>query len=319
MQTIDQGGWIFQITDSGEAVLTECPQDGLVLTLPATVAGHPLTGIEHDAFDHAGPFEAFRVPNGHPAFAARDGVLFDRSGERLIRYPHRRAATAYTVPDSVRMIEASAFAGAEGLQRVTVPEGVARIEMYAFTDCPELTEIDLPASLSRVGHELFRGSKRLAAVHLPAGHPFLRVEDGCLVDRKENMLLVCLPGTGPQTLVTPENIRYVDDYAFYGCHKLRKIHLHRGLRTLGRYAFYHCAELTSVELPEGLRSIGVRAFSGCEQLKTLYIPDSVTSIEYKAFNNCTRLVLLVNKGSYTDRYCRQFGFPCRHRIQWPWH
>ena len=318
MQTINRNGWIFEISDSGEAVLTECEQGTPVLTIPAQVEGHPLTQIEHDAFDHGGRIEAFRVEEGQPAFATREGVLYDRSGEHLVHYPPHRQAASYQPPAGTKVIESGAFAGAKYLERVVLPEGVTAVQMKAFADCPALEEADLPLSLADFSHEVFRGSFRLRDVRVPEDHPFLYREGCFLVNLNEQQLLCCLPGGGEKELVAPEGIRYVDDFAFYGCNALQKIHLHHGLRTLGRYAFYHCSGLRNVDLPEGLRSIGSRAFSGCTAMKSLYIPDSVTAIEYKAFNNCDHLVLVVNKGSYTDRYCRQFGFPCRHHMQWPW-
>ena len=318
MRDIDREGMIFRIEDSGEAVLTECSQAAPVLTIPAAVDGYPLTAIDPDAFDQAGPFEAFRIAGESAHFNTVDGVLFDRTGERLVRYPLGRDAVAYAPPVGTKVIGQNAFAGVEKLTRVTLPEGVTMIESRAFADSPALTELELPVSLERYGHEVLRGCSRLTEVSVPAGHPFLRREKCFLIDTSDSVLLGCLPGGGERELVAPEDIRYVDEYAFRGCDALQKIHFHHGLRTLGRYAFYHCEALRTVELPEGLRSIGTRAFSGCTALRSLYVPDSVTSIEYKAFNNCEHLVLQVNKGSYTDRYCRQFGFPCRHRIQWPW-
>ena len=318
MQTIEKNGWIFEIRDSGEAVLTECERGAPILALPGWVDGHPLTGVEYDAFDHAGTVEAFQTEANHPALTAVNGVLFDQGRQRLLRYPMDRRGEEYIVPAGTREIAFGAFAGARELKRVTLPEGVAAIEGRAFADCPALTKVQLPGSIASFGHEVFSGSPLLRDVDVPEDHPFLSREGCFLVDRKESILLCCLPGGGETALTAPEDLRFVDEYAFHGCVKLQKIHFHHGLRSLGRYAFYHCSALKTVELPANLRSIGTRAFSGCTELRSLYIPESVTSIEYKAFNNCDKLVLQVDKGSYADRYCRQFGFPCRHRVQWPW-
>ncbi|MBQ4435392.1 MAG: leucine-rich repeat domain-containing protein [Clostridia bacterium] len=318
MQTIDRDGCIYQIHENGEAVLTECHAGMPMLTLPAQVDGHPVTGVEYDAFDHAGSVEAFRVETGHPAFSVVYGVLFDQNGERLIRYPRHRDGAEYIVPEGTRAVETGAFAGAEYLKRVIVPEGVTVIGTRAFADCPVLSSVSIPASVTEFGHEVFSGCAEFSDLRIPSSHPFLRREGPFLVNRRDSMLLLCLPGACEAQMVAPEGIKTVDEYAFYGCDRLQKIHFHHGLRVLGRYAFYHCESIHVVELPEGLRTIGTRAFSGCSQMRSLYIPDSVTSIEYKAFNHCDRLVLQVNKGSYADRYCRQFGFPCRHRMKWPW-
>ena len=318
MRMISQNGLIFRIEDSGEATLTECGQSATVLELPAEIEGHLLTDVEPDAFDHCGPVEAFAVQAGCTSLRVRDGVLFDRTGVRLIRYPSGRTDREYMPPSGTGIIGFGAFSGAQALRSVLVPDGVHTVEGLAFADCAALENVRLPLTLEKLGHEVFRGCLSLARVQIPAAHPFLRVEEGCLVDTEEETLLCCLPGTAGLEVTAPAGIRYVDDYAFYGCRDLEKVYLHHGLRTLGKYAFYHCGALKEVHLPDGVRSIGTRAFSGCVRLKSLYVPDSVTSIEYKAFNHCDQLTLAVNKGSYTERYCRQFGFPYRHRIHWPW-
>ena len=318
MLTIDRDGYIFQIQENGGAVLTECEVSMPVLTLPAKIDGHPVIGVEYDAFDRAGAVEAFRVETGHPAFSVRNGVLFDLTGERLIRYPSRRDGEEYMVPEGTRAIEPGAFAGTGLLKRVTLPEGVTAVGTRSFAGCPSLVRADIPASVTDFGHEVFSGCAELSDVRLSPAHPFLQLEECFLVNRRENALVMCLPGACGTQLTAPHGIKTVDESAFYGCNSLQKIHFHHGLRILGRYAFYHCESIRVVELQEGLRSIGTRAFSGCSQMRSLYIPDSVTSIEYKAFNHCEKLVLQVNKGSYAERYCRQFGFPCHHRMQWPW-
>ena len=318
MQSISLNGCVFQILENGGAVLTECVQGCSVMTIPASAEGHPVIGVEYDAFDHAGPIGSFRTEAGHPGLLARDGVLFDRKGECLLRYPAGCRDTAFAVPEGTREIGSGAFSGAEHLERVMLPEGVLSVGGRAFADCAALKAVQLPLSLEKFGHEVFCGCKALAEVRVPENHAFLRRESCFLVDRREDMLLLCLPAGVPAELTAPEGIRHVDDYAFYGCDGLESICFHHGLRALGRYAFYHCRSLQSAGLQEGLRIIGSRAFSGCGELKNLFVPDSVTSIEYKAFNNCVKLVLQVNKGSYADRYCRQFGFPCHYRHHWPW-
>ena len=111
MRDIDREGMIFRIEDSGEAVLTECSQAAPVLTIPAAVDGYPLTAIDPDAFDQAGPFEAFRIAGESAHFNTVDGVLFDRTGERLVRYPLGRDAVAYAPPVGTKVIGQNAFAG----------------------------------------------------------------------------------------------------------------------------------------------------------------------------------------------------------------
>ena len=55
------------------------------------------------------------------------------------------------------------------------------------------------------------------------------------------------------------------------------------------YAFAHCENLESVTLSKNLKCIGSNAFFGCELLNSIVIPDSVTEIKDYAFYDCVSL------------------------------
>ena len=62
-----------------------------------------------------------------------DGVLFDKSGEKLIRFPSAKKATGYRVPDTVKIIDDGAFSGCDQLVLVVTPCSAA--ERYCFENC----------------------------------------------------------------------------------------------------------------------------------------------------------------------------------------
>jgi len=67
-----------------------------------------------------------------------------------------------------------------------------------------------------------------------------------------------------RSVVIPDTILLIDDYAFYGC------------------------TLSSVQIPDGVMRIGILAFSGTE-ISSIIIPETVTVIEEYAFLNCNSL------------------------------
>ena len=58
---------------------------------------------------------------------------------------------------------------------------------------------------------------------------------------------------------------------------------------IGNYAFSSCNSLVSVTIPSSVTSIGYSSFSGCGSLTSVTITSSVTSIDYKGFNGCYSL------------------------------
>lgn len=63
--------------------------------------------------------------------------------------------------------------------------------------------------------------------------------------------------------------------------------------------------ITSVKLPESIESIGGRAFAYCLNLLELNIPPNVGAINKSAFDDCPKLTVMVVKGSYAEKYCKE--------------
>ena len=101
------------------------------VTIPGSVAV-----IEGNPFDYA-QLELKLSPE-NPNFSLIDGVLFDRTGTKLLVYPCGRPGNTYEVPEGTTEIGAFAFAGCQQLSSVTVPESVTTIASSAFWNCEDL-------------------------------------------------------------------------------------------------------------------------------------------------------------------------------------
>ena len=89
--------------------------------------------------------------------------------------------------------------------------------------------------------------------------------------------------------VISDGVTSIGNYAFYGCHSLKRITIPSGVTRIGDYAFENCSSLTSITIPDSVTSIGGAAFSGCRSLTSITIPDGVTSIYNGAFYDCSSL------------------------------
>ena len=96
----------------------------------------------------------------------------------------------------------------------------------------------------------------------------------------------CLPIS---TMIIPENVEYIEDFAFAGSESLKEIKLSSNCNYLGKHAFYHCMNLIDVYLPPKIEIIEEGLFCGCESLEKIYIPDKVRSIKEAAFQGCLSL------------------------------
>ena len=217
------------------------------------------------------------------------------------------AMTSVTIPEGVASIGEAAFYGCSALTSVTIPEGVTSIGDYAFCDCTVLTSVTIPEGVTSIGNYVFYGCEDLTSVTIPSSVTSIglvsfawsgvesidvaesnkkyRSEDGVLIDKETDILLVCPPGrTG--AFAIPEGVTGIEEGAFFSCENLTSVTLPSSLTSIESFAFGGCGNLTSVTLPEGVTSIKSYAFYFCENLISVTIPSSMTSIESSAFAYC---------------------------------
>ena len=88
-------------------------------------------------------------------FAEDNGRILVVDGT-LIAFAPSCGAKEYTIPDSVTIIEMSAFRDCQSLTIVTIPESVTTIRNYAFYDCSSLTSVTIPDSATLIGDYAFK-------------------------------------------------------------------------------------------------------------------------------------------------------------------
>ncbi len=112
-------------------------------------------------------FKKITVSDDNPYFKDVDGVLFSKDLTRLICYPCGKAGTSYTVPNTVEVIEDSAFENNVNLQKIILPDSLKRIEAHAFAHCAKLASINLPEGLEYIGEECFELSLEINRLTIP--------------------------------------------------------------------------------------------------------------------------------------------------------
>lgn len=143
-----------ELISIGDSAFTDCG------SLTGITLPEGLTSIGHDAFSsctslteitlpdsvvemginpfaNCGKLTDIRVSPEQPVFVTIDGVLFNKTEEKLVCYPCAFTATEYQVPDGICTIGNGAFSGCTSLTSITLPESLSSIGAYAFHGCPE--------------------------------------------------------------------------------------------------------------------------------------------------------------------------------------
>ena len=105
------------------------------INIPASV-----TSMADSTFEHCTELQEISVNTNNPNFSSVGGVLFNKTGTRLLQYPSGIKKICYTVPSGVTSIVSSAFQF-NNLETITMPASLSNIEGYALNDCDLLKEI----------------------------------------------------------------------------------------------------------------------------------------------------------------------------------
>ena len=194
-------------------------------------------------------------------------------GLKLLRYIDFDDLTV-TIPNMIggkRVSEIGnhAFKGCVGIEKVVISEGIEILGNGVFLNCKELKEVVLPGTLKRIGTADPTGCPKILGTMTKFDGTF---EYTALEDVK-----------------IPDSVKYIGEYAFSGCGRLRKIAFPAELKEIRESTFRWCKSLEEVVFPRALEAIRVEAFEGCESLRTVTLPEKVRSIEQGVFAGCRNL------------------------------
>lgn len=212
------------ITTIAKRTFDRCPVK--TITLPASVEK-----IEEGAFFLTMELERFVVDGKNRLFKSIDGVLHNRSGKKIIRYPQGMRGVSYYLEDSVEEIGYQAFSCTKNLQSITFTGTLKEIGSKAFEFCGNLESLMLPESVEVIRERAFQYCAKLRSAMLS------------------------------------RSIVVIGDCAFYNCIALENVSVPKSVERIGNLAFADCINLKSVTVQDNISFIGDGAFVGCPKIE----------------------------------------------------
>ena len=303
--------------------------------------------IDDSAFSYCYALAEIEVDEENVNYMSIDGVLYGKEKKGIVKYPEARTNSSYEVLDGVVSIARYAFNGSTNLKEITLPNTLMGIGDYAFESCTGLTDVYYYGT-EEEKEALVIGNKNEpltnATWHYKTESDFeYTVEDGEAVitgyngtaseliipDEIDSYPVVGIAdyafynNTALTAVYFPNTLRYIGEYAFYGCTSLLGdlgqtiwsvrsevsaiLTIPNSVTYIGAYAFGGCDSLAEVALGSSVESIGDGAFSDCTALETINIPTSVTTIGNSVFTGCDSLVKVRYEGSADDKENIDFG------------
>ncbi|MCZ7640133.1 MAG: leucine-rich repeat domain-containing protein [Verrucomicrobia bacterium] len=181
-----------------EITITGYTGPGGEVTIPAAIAGLPVTRIAQQAFQNAA-LTSVVIPDsvtsiGDWAFGNCTGltsVVIPDSVISIESWAFSRCAglTHVVIPDSVTRIGERAFSGCTGLTNVVIGNGVGEIGDLAFANCTGLTRVVIPDRVGSIGCGAFSGCSGLSSIEVGSVNAAYSSEAGVLFDKGRRLLI----------------------------------------------------------------------------------------------------------------------------------
>ena len=194
-----------------------------------------------------------------------DGIVYSADGTRIIAVLASASGEIH-IAEGVTEIPSSLFYGNSRITSVVIPEGVTSIGDGAFSNCNNLTSVTLPSTLETLGEDVFNRCDNLTSIEDKSGR-FLKTVDGIVYSADGTQIIVVLTSASGEIHIA-EGVTEIS-YGLFNVSGITSIVIPEGVTNIGDWAFGWCDDLTSVTLPSTLETLGESAFASCNKLTSI--------------------------------------------------
>ncbi len=304
--------YAYAITNS-TVTITHYTGPGGAVTIPATIAGLPVTSIGMEAFFYATSLTNVTVPDsvssiGVGAFSDCTSLTSVTLGNSVTNIGDTAffsciSLAGLAIPNSVMNIGFEAFYACSSLTSVTIPSSVTTIGSEAFGWCTRLTSVTIPMSLTSISDDAFDSCANLSVITVDTLNPFYSSLAGVLFNKSQTTLIQC-PAAKAGTYAVPNGVTSIAASTFHNCNSLTNVTIPNSVTNIGESAFESCANLnviTVAALNPVYSSLAGVLFNKSQTTLiqcpgattgTYVVPNSVTSIGRYAFIGCPSLTAI---------------------------
>lgn len=190
---------------------------------------------------------------------------------RIFAYLPRNYSGEFTIPDGITSIAEGAFMECENLTSVKIPASVEYIGEAAFYSMTEIKSIFIPKNVSHISPRVFGLCENLTTIIVDEQNMVYdsRGNSNAVITRKDNVLV-----SGCNSTKIPSTVKVIEEYAFEGCMKMKKIRIPSSVQNIKNRAFMYCESLRKMYLDSDLE-VSPSWFFGCQNVK-IYTKDRET-------------------------------------------
>ncbi len=250
--------------------------------------------------------EGIYVDSASQYYKDVDGVLYNKNMTTLVKYPSKKTASTFTVPDGVTELADCSMDSNTSLQKVVLPDSLKTVGYWSFINCSNLSDITLPEQCTFVGQYAFSGTA-LTSFYIPAALETLM--SGTFLNTDINSITVS-PQNTTFYIDGKSGLYKHDQSVFYPANGNQS---HRGCETL----VYYYGDDAEYTILDGTITISMFAIELKNNLKKLVMPDSVQTLESSWIQACCNLeevylspsLSIVDNSSYTETRAKKvYGY-----------
>ena len=208
---------------------------------------------------------AFTVDADSQHFTAFEGILYSKDMKRLIVCPTEKVCIDFVMPNTVEIVEESAFRVCNGLSgTLTLSSNLTTIKASAFYFASRLSgTLTIPASVTTIEGNVFSHSG-FSEIVVAEGNTVYKSQDGVLYNAAMTSLVQYPRSKKGASFTIPSTVRRIESHAFGSCTILTSVTLPSNLQYISSMAFYRAENLTgNLVIPSTVTYIGDAAFSSC--------------------------------------------------------
>lgn len=242
----------------------------------------------------------FIVSENNRYFSVKDGILYSKDGNTLIKYPTGKKSENFLISENVEKIERLAFENAQNITGVfNISKNVEKIDLTAFENS------SISSFFVQSNNENFASENGLIYTKnfetIYKCPPNSQNKEYKLNKKTKNIGEYAFANTNVGIVYANDNLINIQNNAFENCN-INQIKLEYQVKKIGDSAFKN-STIISIELPKNFEIIEKFAFENCKNLnQVLFKGNKVKLIEKDAFKNCDSLQIISIPKNYLKIY-----------------
>ena len=276
--------------------ITDCAGAGMLVKIPATIDGKPVTTIGEDAYKNCEDLKALILPASVTNIKKN---AFYNCGLWHVIFEGTEAHWEAIKMEEGNQALRDTIVHCEANDETLIPGTQVSCTELPLLECTVCGDVFYDENYEG-SHDFVDGFCKICK----QGEEFsYSVEDGkvTITDYVGTKTEVKIPS---KVLGMP--VVAIGNDAFADCTEIKKITIPNSVISLGEYAFAYCRKLTDITIPASVKSIGAAAFTCCDNLVSAVIPNGITRIETDTFFNCPKLASVTVPDSIT--YIGEYAF-----------